>query len=426
MSSAIDSLWDDPVVEEIPKRFKTPLEDSDAEDSPRPAKRARQSLFLPGGSDDEDAPTTSRRTTRQQPDKDIDIDAIFDGIDDIDDVAPMKPLKVVNADELERQMEAEYQASRPTLTPHQILPSSSPSRDTGTGSKGKGKGRDDEDGEKKPKRRPMLLNEGLLLGPTGFPQLIKDVKDFKVKGKGHEASDLNRLLGIYQFWSHKMYPKTQFRDTVSRVEKLCHSKRMQVALSVWRDEAKGVTHRDDEDEDEDMETDTRQPSQPEASREGGEGPGHDSRSSSPPPSRPSTSASEYDVDDIFDDDLDTLLREEQESANSRSAGISSSTSKATVSTDPTSIDEDDGFWAALDDMGADLEMNATSKPPPPKEVPMDDGDQDMWDIVDEVARESANAKAGPDTVPQPSPPRPPPPPPPQDSVNPDDWDDMYL
>jgi replication fork protection complex subunit Csm3/Swi3 len=184
MSSAIDSLWDDPVVEEVPKRHKTPLDDSDAEDYPRPTKRARQSLFLPGGSDDEDAPTTSRRNARQQPEKDIDIDAIFDGIDDIDDVAP---LKVVNADELERQMEAQYRASRPALGQHQILPSSSPGRDTGIGSKGKGKGKDDEDGEKKTKRRPMLLNEGLLLGPTGFPQLIKDVKDFKVKGKGHEV-----------------------------------------------------------------------------------------------------------------------------------------------------------------------------------------------------------------------------------------------
>lgn len=40
--------------------------------------------------------------------------------------------------------------------------------------------------------------------------------------------DLDRVLQIYQFWSHKLYPKTRFKETVDRVEKLCHSKRMQV------------------------------------------------------------------------------------------------------------------------------------------------------------------------------------------------------
>src|SRR5882762_10081140 len=45
-----------------------------------------------------------------------------------------------------------------------------------------------------------------------------------------QTTDLNRLLQVYQFWAHKMYPKTQFKDTVDRVEKLCHSKRMHVRL----------------------------------------------------------------------------------------------------------------------------------------------------------------------------------------------------
>lgn len=33
-------------------------------------------------------------------------------------------------------------------------------------------------------------------------------------------------MQIYQFWSHKMYPKGYFSANVQRVEKLCHSKRM--------------------------------------------------------------------------------------------------------------------------------------------------------------------------------------------------------
>lgn len=51
-----------------------------------------------------------------------------------------------------------------------------------------------------------------------------------------QASDLNRLLQVYQFWTHRMYPKTQFRDTVEQVEKLCHTKRMAVSgLSIAYD-----------------------------------------------------------------------------------------------------------------------------------------------------------------------------------------------
>ena len=53
---------------------------------------------------------------------------------------------------------------------------------------------------------------------------------FKAFTSSIQASDLNRLLAIYQFWTHSLYPKTQFRDTVGRIEKLCHTKLMQVRL----------------------------------------------------------------------------------------------------------------------------------------------------------------------------------------------------
>ena len=114
--------------------------------------------------------------------------------------------------------------------------------------------------EKKPRKPVMKLDEARLLGADGFPRLVEEAKAFKTKGKGHEvshfapnrtsihshahysrekAADLSRLLQIYQFWTHKMYPKTQFRDTVQRVEKLCHSRSMHVRFpfsttSSWR------------------------------------------------------------------------------------------------------------------------------------------------------------------------------------------------
>ncbi|KAF8625792.1 hypothetical protein AX15_005179 [Amanita polypyramis BW_CC] len=106
-----------------------------------------------------------------------------------------------------------------------------------TGARGAGAAEPSDD--RKPRQKPTRLDEGTLLGSRGFPQLIKDTKDFRMKGKGHEATDLNRLLQIYQFWTHQLHPKTQFRDTIQRVEKLCHSRRMLSALSVWRDDARG-------------------------------------------------------------------------------------------------------------------------------------------------------------------------------------------
>jgi hypothetical protein len=44
-----------------------------------------------------------------------------------------------------------------------------------------------EDGKEK-KRKPVLkLDEARLLGLNGSPQLVKDTKNFKPKGKGHEV-----------------------------------------------------------------------------------------------------------------------------------------------------------------------------------------------------------------------------------------------
>jgi hypothetical protein len=45
-----------------------------------------------------------------------------------------------------------------------------------------------------------------------------------------QAKDLKRLLQMYQFWAVKMYPRSDFRETTEKVEKLCRSRRMQVGL----------------------------------------------------------------------------------------------------------------------------------------------------------------------------------------------------
>ena len=206
----MSDLWaDDDAVEQVARPPKTPSRidsDEDSEnDAPRPTKRPRQTLFLPGGSDDEDsgngAPQPKRvHSGAAPPEQDIDLDALFGDIDDDADLVH-KPLKPVDADELERQMEAQYQAKQPTSSQHQIL-SSSPVKggenEGGSGKKGKGTA-----DEKKPKRRPQLLNEALLRSEKGFPELIKNVKDFKVKGKGHEvrSNGLSVIQGFHLIYT---------------------------------------------------------------------------------------------------------------------------------------------------------------------------------------------------------------------------------
>ncbi|GAA5974369.1 hypothetical protein JCM21900_003769 [Sporobolomyces salmonicolor] len=88
----------------------------------------------------------------------------------------------------------------------------------------------------KKRRAVAKLDETRLLGPSGFPQLREDVRKLKLKGKGHETQDLKRVLTMYQLWTHQMYPKTNLRDTLHAVEKLCHKRSLQRALKQYKDE----------------------------------------------------------------------------------------------------------------------------------------------------------------------------------------------
>jgi replication fork protection complex subunit Csm3/Swi3 len=249
------SIWDEPVVQDSPKRSEKnrPIDVIDIDDDDdvpqRPKKRPRQTLFYEDSDDDVNVPGPSNTeiVLKAPPPHDIDIDALFAGVDDDDDEISRPLPAIIDEEELTRQAEARFKKNPPPLSLHEILPSSSPARDQEgqNGRKGREKGKDDE---KKVRRRQLRLDENLLLSPTGFPQLIKMTKDFRIKGKGHEVSlltilllvrfvlyicflqavDLDRLLRIYQYWTHQLYPKTTFTDTVERVEKLCHSRRMNV------------------------------------------------------------------------------------------------------------------------------------------------------------------------------------------------------
>lgn len=59
-----------------------------------------------------------------------------------------------------------------------------------------------------------------------------------MKGKGHEFSDIARLLNFYQLWLDGLYPRAKFADGLQLIEKVGHTKRMQVMRKEWIDEGK--------------------------------------------------------------------------------------------------------------------------------------------------------------------------------------------
>ena len=92
----------------------------------------------------------------------------------------------------------------------------------------------------KKQRQPIAkLDENRLLSQAGIPKLRRITKErVKFKGKGHEFSDIARLLNVYQLWLDDLYPRAKFVDGLAIIEKLGHSKRMQVIRKEWINEGK--------------------------------------------------------------------------------------------------------------------------------------------------------------------------------------------
>ncbi|EIW85142.1 Swi3-domain-containing protein [Coniophora puteana RWD-64-598 SS2] len=366
MSVALDDIWDAPV---------SPSPQSTTHHNPGSIKRP--SLFL---SDSEDeTPSVAKRASKQAVAPRSEIDAMFDDLDDegggttLEPLAPsldMNALKqAAAAKHSKRSMNTQSGSSQ-----RQILPSSSPARGNDLTDNENGNQRVDKEKEtdgKKSKRKLAKLDEGRLLGPDGFPQLIRDTKHFQARGKGHEMSDLGRLLRIYQFWTHKMHPKGSFKDNVEKVEKVCHSKRMQVALSVWRDEAKGLVNgkRPDDEPLEIPEEDGDEVVQT---------PAEDRRSSNP-----TSPPSSIHADNDFD--IDEVIRQEEERLKTiREPPAKPSHQPSTSKAVDHVMDVDDAdMWAELDGFADPFEEKAgSSKPASDKQ--QEQGDEEMWDIVHEL------------------------------------------
>ena len=150
------------------------------------------------------------------------------------------------------------------------------------------------------------------------------------------------MLNLYQLWLDDLYPKAKFRDGLEMVEKLGHSKRLQVSRRAWIDETKAHRRREDDDADARMEdiaqaeddtifpvpSERTQQSTTQQQTEGGDAPDEDDldallreQESVPAATNPATNAAPKakgpfkEDDEPDEDELDALLNEDLRQTN---------------------------------------------------------------------------------------------------------------
>ncbi|USP74014.1 Chromosome segregation in meiosis protein 3 [Curvularia clavata] len=134
---------------------------------------------------------------------------------------------------------------RDVVEPEKVVPSTEPPTQPESWRKNRHQGTNgdlgvDEEIVITKKREPApKLDDQRLLSDPGIPRLRKISKDrLRFKGKGHEYGDIARMLNMYQLWLDDLYPRAKFADALAIVEKVGHTKRMQIMRKDWIDEGK--------------------------------------------------------------------------------------------------------------------------------------------------------------------------------------------
>lgn len=65
----------------------------------------------------------------------------------------------------------------------------------------------------------------------------------------HQFSDAARLLNFYQLWLDDLYPRAKFADGLAMIEKLGHSKRLRTMRKEWIEEERPKSQSADNDDD---------------------------------------------------------------------------------------------------------------------------------------------------------------------------------
>lgn len=109
----------------------------------------------------------------------------------------------------------------------------------------------------KVKRKLVTLNPERLKGPRGIIAIDDFFQNIKFKGRGYEKDDLKEVMKRLEHWSHRMFPKYNFDDALSKIERLGRKKEISNHMTRYR---LGQLVKDDEqnpnvlsDEDQDKE-----------------------------------------------------------------------------------------------------------------------------------------------------------------------------
>jgi len=109
------------------------------------------------------------------------------------------------------------------------------------------------------------------------------------------------MLNMYQLWLDDLYPRAKFADALAIIEKVGHTKRMQVDRRAWIDEGK-PKHTTARDDDDDLDVNALDDEPVEGQGEALEGRQPGSETQQQPDSRSDTAAEAPD-----EDELDALL-----------------------------------------------------------------------------------------------------------------------
>lgn len=176
---SLDDIWEEPIA--------SPPTPAPVGGDLSPQKRPRQSLFFSDSDSDHERPP--KRATPAPPQARPDVDALFEDLDKDgeDDDLRYKPLApALNLEKLAKEAEARHAHARQTAPSQTLAGGSKNERPGGTG-KDKSGELGDGDGEKRGRKVLPKLDEERLVGPDGFPLLIKEIEGFRPKGKGNEV-----------------------------------------------------------------------------------------------------------------------------------------------------------------------------------------------------------------------------------------------
>ena len=230
----------------------------------------------------------------------------------------------------------------------------------------------DEEIVVKKKRKPVpKLDESRLLSQGGVPRLRKITKSrLKFRGKGHEFSDISTLLNTYQLWLDDLYPRAKFRDALMMVEKLGHSKRIQVTRKAWLDDTKPHRREASPERVEDVEMSGALPADGAGGepRNGGDESDDAVFDESAPRQNPpaAAGAGPFSPDAPEDDELDALLAESATTAPQRRTETQAKPRGPFVEDDQDE-DELDALLAEEPSFGLDSATTASKEHVPPED-----------------------------------------------------------